>query len=713
MATPTREHTPRPSISPLSARASPVAVRDPLIPPESTNALSESHAGIAEIGDDEDNRSSSLSDPLDDDEVEPPQDGATSGQDTAAVQSLEVDSEAETERLDQTPQKSQKHPDTTGRTPSKLSHAATADDDLSDPPSPIPVGPGAASSTSTDETTGMKRKRSNTAESSLSSADSDLVESPRKRSHSDIANDKAMDRKAASAEAVEVLAEIDEANAAVEGDDTKVDEPAPVAAAKGLKGKKGGKFKGKAKKDVATEPEQEQSTETVQPEGEQSAEVIAKSAEETKHKHAASTAFEDLAKQFSTYREKMNNEKLAAVNAELDMLNQADCKHPEYLRQMACVDARRDKQMREAKAFYNFKSQSLKRTTLGERSQLHSQYFQWARDCREEVMHNLGEDWYNIQKERRQSSQEEDEKYIYKFPTKKSAQIKQQAKYNQEVSVLSGVAKYVGFPAAPEIAGAEGAALEDDLRNMKISKRVPQSAAHPPPVYFPNRTGLMQGQSERIAHEQFIEQNAWARPQGPIQHHGTPNLTHTPDWAAEPGSKHLVRNVSGPMHRTGSPFATPMPHRRTAVEQNSSSGTIVVNSDQPDPPSSVLAAPPTTDRLQHGHSGREQGSPLAVGKHRQNGGERELTGFRNTSNISGASTIDAPPDSAERAREAAREALVGMRGHPVPQHAFEGPLHGPGLERKKPQESFAPGPFRPQEGTFGTPIPLSTNPAAS
>ena len=72
----------------------------------------------------------------------------------AAHRSLEVDSEAETERLDQTPQKSRKHADSLGRTPSKLSQAATADDDLSEPLSPVPIGPGAASSTSTVATTG-------------------------------------------------------------------------------------------------------------------------------------------------------------------------------------------------------------------------------------------------------------------------------------------------------------------------------------------------------------------------------------------------------------------------------------------------------------------------------------------------------------------------------------------------------------------------------
>ena len=70
---------------------------------------------------------------------------------------------------------------------------------------------------------------------------------------------------------------------------------------------------------------------------------------------------------------------------------------------------------------------------------------------------------------RRQQHQEGEERFLYKLPSKKSAQIRQQAKYNQEVSVLSGVAKYVGFPAAPNISGVEGSGLEDDFKAMRVS----------------------------------------------------------------------------------------------------------------------------------------------------------------------------------------------------------------------------------------------------
>ncbi|TKA42294.1 hypothetical protein B0A55_13490, partial [Friedmanniomyces simplex] len=431
------------------------------------------------------------------------------------------------------------------------------------------------------------------------------------------------------------------------------------------------------------------------------ADMAAKSEGERQAKLVASSAFEGVAKQFTRFREKLYDERLATMNAELNMLAQPDCQHPEYIRQVACVNTRREKQMREAQAYYHYRLTSIRQRSLGDRSQLQSQYHQHIREMRENVMYKLGEEWYNIQKERRQQHQEKDDAYIYKFPAKKSAQIRQQAKYNQEVSVLSGVAKYVGFPAAPDVNGAEGDGLEDDLKAMKISKRVPQPAtasatasasasapAQPSHAAYP-RFPTVPTQNEALAHQQYIEQNAWAQPQRPLHNtHGTtPNLTHTPDWVDRPGNhsssaRGLLRNLSGGRNpltqnqnqnqsqrylpsRTGSPYATPLPQqskRSGFPEQQllSSSGTVGVGSDG----SGEEQAPPsmTGERVvgvQQRH--QQAGTPLVVGKRRGlvngdrggdgggggvgGGGERDATGFRNISNISaisGASTIDAP-----------------------------------------------------------------------
>jgi hypothetical protein len=452
----------------------------------------------AEIGDIPDDRSSSLSEPEDvDDEEEGLRyvaNGARGVDLAHARKTLEVDSEAETERLEESPQKIRQHADSIGRTPSKLSKAAGVEDDLSEPPSPLPTGPGAASSTSTIETAGKaspgpaewmwpncttrdtnattvgpKRKRSDAEDSPLTSEESDVEHPPRKRSQGPsthpLEGEIAQSTEPNGADYAQEIGETEIADIA-EAEDIEVQAALPVKGFKGKRGRKPGR-KPKAQEEIE---EAEIADPAVGIEADETgAEPGPKSEEELKQKGEASSSFEDLAKQFTAFRQRLVNESLASVEHELQLLNQPDCMHPEYLRQVSCIDERRAKQAREAKAFYRYRMQSVRERTLGERAQLHSQYFQTARELRENMLYELGEDWYGIQKERRQQHQEGEERFLYKLPSKKSAQIRQQAKYNQEVSVLSGVAKYVGFPAAPNISGVEGSGLEDDFKAMRVS----------------------------------------------------------------------------------------------------------------------------------------------------------------------------------------------------------------------------------------------------
>jgi hypothetical protein len=452
----------------------------------------------AEIGDIPDDRSSSLSEPEDLDEDENTlafvSNGVTNTLPPPAQKTVDVDSEAETERLDDSPRKRRQHADSVGRTPSKLSKAAGVEDDLSEPPSPLPTGPGAASSTSTIETAGKastspwvqldsytgtcdtdattlghKRKRSDAEDSPLTSEESDVEQSPRKRSHA-LSTNPLEGEIAQSTETngVEEVPEIEEME--IEQQSTEVPVVVPIKGIKGKRGRKPGR-KPKSQEDAQEVDASEFAVDNE--EEEPAAEIAPKSEEELKQKGEASSSFEQLAKQFTAFRQRLVNESLASAEHELQLLNQPDCVHPEYLRQVSCIDERKAKQEREANAYYRYRIQAVRERTLGERAQLHSQYFQTARELRENMLYALGEDWYGIQKERRQQHQEGEERFLYKLPSKKSEQIRQQAKYNQEVSVLSGIAKYVGFPAAPNISGVEGLGLEDDFKAMRVSKMFP------------------------------------------------------------------------------------------------------------------------------------------------------------------------------------------------------------------------------------------------
>lgn len=473
-------------------------MREIELEPDGAEALEDADRPEAETGDIPDDRSSSLSEPEDVYDEEEGLNYVANGSRGLnlphAQKTLEVDSEAETERLEESPQKSRQHAEGIGRTPSKLSKAAGVEDDLSEPPSPLPTGPDAASSTSTIETAGkassghakatrstfptcdanatnlgQKRKRSDAEDSPLTSEESDIEQSPRKRSHGPTTHP--LEGEIAQSTEPNGVDNAQEAeqdkNADVaEPEDIEIPATVPVKGFKGKRGRKPGR-KSKAQGDI-------EEAEIADPAigvaaDEASAELAPKSEEELKQKGEASSSFEDLAKQFTAFRRRLVNESLASAEHELQLLNQPDCVHPEYVRQVSCIDDRRAKQVREANAFYRYRMQSVRERTLGERAQLHSQYFQTARELRENMLYELGEDWYGIQKERRQQHQDGEERFLYKLPSKKSAQIKQQAKYNQEVSVLSGIAKYVGFPAAPNISGVETSGLEDDFKAMRVS----------------------------------------------------------------------------------------------------------------------------------------------------------------------------------------------------------------------------------------------------
>jgi hypothetical protein len=165
---------------------------------------------------------------------------------------------------------------------------------------------------------------------------------------------------------------------------------------------------------------------------------------------------------------------LQQTSKELEMLKQPNCTHPEYLAMVQCLDERRAEKIDYEKRLFTFKTNSLNVRSMAERHQLHGQYFQYVRELRETVLAECNDLIYQLQKGRRQTGVEETT-FAFIFPEKKSTQIQHQTAYNHEVSVLSGVAKYVGFPAAPNITPARSTDIDDDLRAMKVGCIISQS----------------------------------------------------------------------------------------------------------------------------------------------------------------------------------------------------------------------------------------------
>ena len=150
------------------------------------------------------------------------------------------------------------------------------------------------------------------------------------------------------------------------------------------------------------------------------------------------------------------------------MLRQANPTHPEFLAMLECLKARKDERIRVATTIREYEMQTLQRSAVARRSQILTQFQQEVREIREKTLEQLGKQWYEIQHDRRSYAGSVPD-YTLKFPTSRSQQIRNQVAYSNEVSILSGVAKYVGFPAAPPMASATASELEEDFEKMGVS----------------------------------------------------------------------------------------------------------------------------------------------------------------------------------------------------------------------------------------------------
>ncbi|KAL5431167.1 hypothetical protein PMIN06_012382 [Paraphaeosphaeria minitans] len=579
------------------------------------------------------------------------------------------DSEAETERLDNTPQKpAHAAPDaslasehTYQKSPSKLVHSKTIDqnenahfdstdgsrlDKPNDGNAALHALSLAASSeaASFTEDVGRKRKRPN---EEASTPEEHTEEPARKRSGT--AKDFVQHQSRGDAvESVEQVDPEDEMETAEERisqlaqEEIELEErQANIAAeaitelatvAKHTKPRKGGR---RGKRKLEEIPNTQEALASIEgPEGEGDGDDEEDNSgtvdeEVVKKKHAIDQLGK-IQKKFKIFREKLCDEQIAQCELELEMLKQPRCEHPEYLAMIKAVDDRRAEKIAYERQLLGYKQKNLEIITIAERHQLHSQYFQTVRDKREEILSLCNQKIFELQRGRRQLGVDEVE-YMMRLPEKRSDQIRHQTAYNLEVSILSGVAKYVGFPAAPEIRSARAFEIDDDLRAMKIVTR-PTAApvVASAPTYARPSYGRTSTADEAAAEEQFIERTPWANPQHPA-HQQSHQQSH---YGVASGAPRV------------SSYHTPMSQRRMEVP-NGSASTIEAHSN---PPSGGL----------HNHHGRigEPDSPVLQMK--RHPGEHQLYAEtpgsipRNVAGMGGepygisspaGPHMDAPPDN--------------------------------------------------------------------
>ena len=162
------------------------------------------------------------------------------------------------------------------------------------------------------------------------------------------------------------------------------------------------------------------------------------------------------------------DERLTSANEELALLQQPGLQHPELTAMKEAVDQHRNQKIKYQRTFLKLKLQTLQKESVAAKHQIHSQYMQTVREIRDKSLEQINKEFYQVQRERR-SCEGAIPDYIYAYSDKRSQQIAQQTAYNNEISVLSGITKYIGFPAAPMIRKARPEELEDDMRNMGVS----------------------------------------------------------------------------------------------------------------------------------------------------------------------------------------------------------------------------------------------------
>ncbi|ORY62223.1 Sds3-like-domain-containing protein [Pseudomassariella vexata] len=204
------------------------------------------------------------------------------------------------------------------------------------------------------------------------------------------------------------------------------------------------------------------------------AEAAHRNEEELERKRTAFEQLTSIEERFAAFRTKFYDEKLEQLNQEEAALRSDNPTHPEYLAMMQCIDARRDEKLRIAEKELELNMEALERWAVARRSQVHSQFYQSVRESRERTLAELGQHWYDIQHERRKHANNVPD-FGIRYPQSHNQRIRNALAYNKEVSILSGIAKYEGMPAAPNMCGASLQELDDDFEAMTVRRLMKHS----------------------------------------------------------------------------------------------------------------------------------------------------------------------------------------------------------------------------------------------
>ena len=135
-----------------------------------------------------------------------------------------------------------------------------------------------------------------------------------------------------------------------------------------------------------------------------------------------------------------------------------------------CLDDRLERKVQEMNMEFAFRLEAHERRAVAVRAHIWGQLFQAVRERRGAALESLNRQWYEVQTARRSAHSLPD--YGLLFPKDQIRRVRNAIAYNTEVSALSGLAKYEGFPAGPDLKGASPSEVEADFQAIDVGSRL-------------------------------------------------------------------------------------------------------------------------------------------------------------------------------------------------------------------------------------------------
>ncbi|CAI4216705.1 unnamed protein product [Parascedosporium putredinis] len=162
--------------------------------------------------------------------------------------------------------------------------------------------------------------------------------------------------------------------------------------------------------------------------------------EEAERKRIALDEWTTIEEKFSIFRDRLYKDRLEKLESEEQALTADVPYHPEYLNMKQCLDELHEEKLQKINKEYELILEANDRVAVARRAIIWGQFYQ-----------GIPPD------------------YALLFPPAPAQRTRNAVAYNTEVSILSGMAKHIGFPAAPPMRGASVGEIEEDIEAIRVS----------------------------------------------------------------------------------------------------------------------------------------------------------------------------------------------------------------------------------------------------